>query len=102
MLLMKVLIVALALVAISDAQACAPNFCASVKCDTRLTANSCERSGGVFKRKGGICGCCDACPRKLAPNANCQATLLRGGAPPTVSCPNGFYCNRTTVRCQRA
>ncbi|KAI1288015.1 hypothetical protein HDE_09700 [Halotydeus destructor] len=99
MMTVKFLIVAFALVAISEAIVCPPNYCASVKCNEELTEESCSQSGGVFKKNGGFCGCCDHCPKKLAEYANCFGTLLRG-APASVVCPEGFHCNAKTVRCE--
>ena len=44
---------------------CPDNACDNVKCDSMLTAESCNNNGGLLKAKGGFCQCCDICVQQL-------------------------------------
>ncbi|GFY16442.1 uncharacterized protein TNCV_2350851 [Trichonephila clavipes] len=81
-----------------------PSFTKSVSCDIQLTTadfslkyvsqdvqNFSSSYYEVFVKKGGYCGCCDACRTVIKEGDPCPAPV-RGDSPPTSQCEEGTTC----------
>ncbi|CAG5120976.1 unnamed protein product [Candidula unifasciata] len=74
---------------------CPHDYCDKVQC-VEVTAKTCV---GKVVSKGSTCGCCDSCVTVLEAGQNCFGLLLMGYAP-TIACPDGYFCDSTTISCQ--
>ncbi|KAG5878746.1 hypothetical protein JTB14_021785 [Gonioctena quinquepunctata] len=93
MITMKVLLVLSIIVAVVEFSnsliACPKDYCKTVKC----TPVICNKETEIFVEKGGFCGCCDACYRKLYEGDRC-ITLAIGGGPFMARCVDGLKCGK--------
>ncbi|BFZ22396.1 hypothetical protein BsWGS_25435 [Bradybaena similaris] len=89
------LVLATAMVLVS-CLVCPVDYCDRVECHV-LTAENCT---GKIVPRGTYCGCCDSCRHILEPGQNCFALLLHG-MPPTVTCPDGYFCDSKTITCEK-
>ncbi|BFZ22398.1 hypothetical protein BsWGS_25437 [Bradybaena similaris] len=75
---------------------CPVDYCDHVECPA-LTAENCA---GKIVTKGSTCGCCDSCRHILEPGQSCFGLLIMG-MPPTVTCPDGYFCDSKTITCEK-
>ncbi|KAG5878744.1 hypothetical protein JTB14_021783 [Gonioctena quinquepunctata] len=87
---MKVLLVLSIIVAVVEFSngriVCTKDYCHMVKC-ANVKCNETE----IFVEKGGTCGCCDACYKKLYEGDRCRPIDV-GGAAFLARCVDGLEC----------
>ncbi|KAG5867763.1 hypothetical protein JTB14_012380 [Gonioctena quinquepunctata] len=97
---MKVLLVLSVIVAVVEFSngliVCTQDYCNTVE---ECTPVSCNNETEIFVEKGGFCGCCDACYRKLYEGDSCRQ-LTTGGGPLMARCVDGLKCgeNGTCIK----
>ncbi|PRD22589.1 UNVERIFIED_CONTAM: hypothetical protein NCL1_48740 [Trichonephila clavipes] len=85
----KIFLLVIVGVAVTEAAACAKDICSRVRC-IQVSKNNCTKDE-VFVKKGGYCGCCDACRTVIKEGDPCPAPV-RGDSPPTSQCEEGTTC----------
>ncbi|PRD21789.1 UNVERIFIED_CONTAM: hypothetical protein NCL1_50835 [Trichonephila clavipes] len=79
----KILFLVIVGIVVTEAIVCTENFCDMVRCK-QVTKDDCTENE-VFVKKGGICGCCDAC--RIKEGSPCVPV---SGGPP--GCEDGTTC----------
>ncbi|CAG2059442.1 unnamed protein product [Timema podura] len=46
---------------------CASDACDRIICDTTITEEACDQTGGQFREKGSLCHCCNVCIPQTEP-----------------------------------
>ncbi|GFQ82014.1 uncharacterized protein TNCT_291921 [Trichonephila clavata] len=79
----KILLLVFVGIAVTEAIVCTKDTCARIRCKN-VTEKECNENQ-VFVKKGGTCGCCDAC--RIKEGSSCVP--VEGGPP---GCEDGTTC----------